>query len=302
MSLELCVLGSAAGGAFPQWNCGCDNCRGVRSGSPRFAPRTEDSLALWDGERCFLVNASPGVNAQLARHSEFWPKAPRGSPVEGVILTNGDIDHTLGLFMLREWQPLAVYATARVREGLEQNAMLRTLLRHEGQLVWRELPLDAPVVLSGPTGVPTAIRVEAFAAPGKPPLHLADRGAHPEDNVGVVLRTTRDTRAVYVSSTALLEPIASRLRGADVVLLDGTFWSEDEPRRFGAPLGARAMGHVPMGGPEGSLAALAGLAARKVVYTHVNNTNPVLDADSAERRAVVEAGASIAEDGLRIAL
>jgi len=302
MSLELCVLGSAAGGGFPQWNCGCDNCRGVRAGDPRFALRTEDSLALWEGERCFLVNASPGVHAQLLRYPEFWPKTSRGSPIEGVILTNGDIDHTLGLFMLREWQPLAVYATARVREGLEQNAMLRTLLRHEGQLVWRELPLDAPVVLCGPTGAPTSIHVEAFAAPGKPPLHLAHRAPHPEDNVGLALRSTGDRRAVYVSSTALLEPVASRLRGADIVLLDGTFWSEEEPRKFGAPLGARAMGHVPIGGPEGSLAGLGALAARNVVYTHVNNTNPVLDAASAERRAVVEAGASIAEDGLRFRL
>jgi pyrroloquinoline quinone biosynthesis protein B len=302
MALELCVLGSAAGGAFPQWNCGCDNCRGVRAGDVRFVARSEDSLALWDGERCFLVNASPGVNAQLVRHPEFWPKALRGSPVEGVILTNGDIDHTLGLFTLREWQPLAVYATTRVREGLERNAMLATLLRREGQLVWRELPLDEPVVLCGPTGAPTSMRVEAFAAPGKPPLHLAQRGPHLEDNVGLVLRGTSDRRAVYASSTALLEPIAARLRGADVLLLDGTFWSEDEPRKFGAPLGARAMGHVPIGGPEGSLAGLEALAARNVFYTHVNNTNPVLDAASAERRAVVEAGAAIAEDGLRLTL
>lgn len=298
--MDVVVLGSAAGGGFPQWNCGCAQCNGVRSGAPGLTRRSQDSVAVSAGDSWFLLNASPDVGTQLGRHEQLWPRSGRGSPVAGVVLTNGDIDHTLGLFVLREWQPLVVYATPRVWEGLQHNAMLRSLQRFEGHLIFRPLELDRRFELVGPLGEPSGLELEAFEAPGNPPLHLADRYARSrEDNVGLSLSSKRGGSVIYASSTASAEPLRSRADGADLLLVDGTFWSDDEPFAFDASRNARAMGHVPISGPEGSLEALAATRAGQRVYTHVNNTNPVLDEHSLARKHAVDAGFVIAEDGMR---
>ena len=298
--MDVLVLGSAAGGGFPQWNCGCAQCAGVRNGAPGLTARTQDSLAVSAGGDWFLINASPDVATQLSRHEELWPKSGRGSPVAGVVLTNGDIDHTLGLFVLREWQPLSVYATPRVWQGLQENAMLRSLQRFEGHLVWRPLELDRATELSGALGEPSGLRVEAFAAPGNPPLHLSGRYAGTaEDNVGLRLSAESGGSVIYASSTASPEPLRTRCDGSDLLLVDGTFWSDDEPLAFDASRNARAMGHVPISGPEGSLTLLAGTRVGKRVYTHVNNTNPILDEHSLARKHVHDAGFVVAEDGMR---
>jgi len=292
---ELLVLGSAAGGGFPQWNCGCANCAAVRRGDARFEARSEDSLALTSSEATFLVNASAGISAQLARHRTLWPRARRDSPVKGIVLTNGDLDHTLGLFVLREWQPLVVYATDRVREGVQENSMLRTLLRVPGQLVWRRLELDQELELEGPRGEKSDIRVTPFSVPGKPPLHREPRTFDPEDNVALSVRGPRGRFAIYASATADLEAVAARWNDCELLLLDGTFWSESEPLELGAPHGARAMGHLPMSGPGGSLSASCPVPERW--FTHVNNTNPALDGSSAERMLVTAGGWDLARDG-----
>jgi pyrroloquinoline quinone biosynthesis protein B len=298
-AMDVLVLGSAAGGGFPQWNCGCPQCSGVRSGAPGLLSRTQDSVAVSAGAGWFLINASPDVGAQLGRHRELWPQSGRGSPIAGVVLTNGDIDHVLGLFVLREWQPLVVYATSRVWQGLQENALLRSLQRFEGHLLFRPLELGRQAELCGPLSEPTGIHLEAFEAPGNPPLHLAHTYASsPEDNIGLSLRSAHGS-AIYVSSTASAEPVRARADGADLLLVDGTFWSDDEPLAFDASRNARAMGHVPISGPEGSLATLASTRVGKRVYTHVNNTNPILDEHSLPRAHVIEAGFLVAEDGMR---
>lgn len=287
------VVGSAAGGGFPQWNCGCPGCVAVRAGREGFAPRTQDSVAVTaDGERFALVNASPDVLEQIKRTRALWPKAPRHTPIEAVILTNGDLDHVLGLFSLRESQPLALYATRAVMRGLEQSVFVRTMRRFEGQLVVRELTLEREIDLANAAGDPIGLRARAFPLPGKLPVHLMGH-AEPsaEDNVGVALSDGGPTLAYAAAS-------ASRdvdLRGHAVVLFDGTFYREDEIVRLGLGKSlAKDMAHVPI---EKSIDA-PGITGRKI-YTHINNTNPILG-PSDERSAVLRAGWEIAFDGMEI--
>ncbi len=301
MTLQAIVLGSAAGGGFPQWNCACTNCARARQGE--LASRTQDSLAIsGDGQSWFLVNASPDLARQIERTPVLWPRLGRSSPIRGLVLTNGDLDHVLGLLLLRENQPLVVYATAEVRAGLEQNVMLRTLQRFEGQLTWQTLELGRERQLAGPDGSASGIFVRAFPAPGKPPLHLIDRVAPSAGhNCALTIRASGETRLVYASATSAIQPIAAELDGASVVLLDGTFWSENELGDRGLG-GAKAsdMAHVVMSGSGGSLALCRELRITLPLYTHINNTNPVLDPQSAERRSLEDHGWQLAEDGLRL--
>jgi pyrroloquinoline quinone biosynthesis protein B len=294
------VLGSAAGGGFPQWNCGCDNCRAVRNGSSAFRARTQESLAVSaDGDAWFLLNASPEIRSQIEAFERLWPRAERHSPIAGLLLTNGDLDHCLGLFSLRESHPLAVYATASVRDGIvKTNVIYRTLERFPGQVTWHSLTLAEELPLGD-----GALRVTAVATPGKLPLHLEGVGsASPGDNVGFVIRDTRTGgRLAYFSGVA--GPSAELLRaldGANIVFFDGTFWSSDELIRAG--LGKRRaedMAHWPVGGEGGSLELLA--RQRGGAYLiHVNNTNPVLREDGPERLAVRRAGVEVAHDGLEL--
>jgi pyrroloquinoline quinone biosynthesis protein B len=304
------VLGAAAGGGFPQWNCGCPNCREARAGylkassgrrPPRVHPRTQDSLAVsGDGERWFLFNASPDIHRQIEATSELHPRGPRHSPIAGVVLTNGDLDHTLGLFSLRESLPFVVHATEAVWRGLaERNAIFRTLERFEGQVVWNKLELDRPAELA------PWLTVVPFAAPGKLPVHLMRDGtASPEDNIGLLARDERTgKRLAYVSSAGAVAPVASRLGDVDTVLFDGTFWSSDELVRLGLSKSrAEDMAHVPIGGDTGSLAGLAGVAIRRRIFVHINNTNPILVEGSPERSAVERAGWEVGFDGMEVSL
>jgi pyrroloquinoline quinone biosynthesis protein B len=303
MALQAIVLGSAAGGGFPQWNCGCPNCERARRGD--LPSRTQDSLAISaNGSGWFLLNASPDLARQIQQQAALWPRAARHSPIRGVVLTNGDLDHVLGLLLLRENQPLTVYATREVRAGLEQNAMLKTLQRFEGQLVWHALEYGREQELLGPGGEASGIFVRAFAAPGKPPVHLM-RGALPSagDNCGVSVRATGSARLVYASATSAIEPIAGELDGAAALLLDGTFWSETELPSAGlGRANARDMAHLPMSGSGGSLALCRELRIGQRWYTHINNSNPVLDPLSAEHARLQADGWQLAEDGLRLSI
>lgn len=301
------VIGSAAGGGFPQWNCGCPNCVGVREGRGDLLARTQDSVAVTsNGERFALVNASPDILAQIKATPALWPKAPRHTPIGAVVLTNGDMDHVLGLFSLRESQPLAIYATPPVWKGLEASVLIRTLKRFEGQVVFRPLAIGEEVELADAAGEGLGIRLRAFAAPGKLPVHLMGHAAaSPEDNVGLSLRDSagKDAGAIaYAAACASLEGVD--LAGHAAVLFDGTFHREDELVRLGLSKAlARDMAHMPISGPGGSLAAAGALESMhntRKIFTHVNNTNPIL-ADTEERRAVLAAGWEIAFDGMEIA-
>ncbi len=286
---------------MPQWNCGCDNCRLARSGDARVLPRTQDAIAVRArGDRVLLVNASPDVLRQIERSPELHPRAARDTPVAAIALTNGDLDHVLGLLSLRESQPLTVLATARVRAGLvERNAMLRTLARTPDQIAWRALPIGQEVAVPD-----VGVGVTAVAVAGKLPVHLVGVLApSPEDNVALRVRDLETGRVLLVATAVgSLDGVERLLEGADAVLFDGTFWSEDELPAQGLGRGrARDMAHVPIGGPDGSLRRLATWGGRRV-YTHVNNTNPVLREGSAERAAVERAGCEIAFDGMEVAL
>jgi pyrroloquinoline quinone biosynthesis protein B len=306
-SVRIRVLGSAAGGGFPQWNCGCPNCRGVREGTIRATPRTQESVAVSaDGRAWFLLNASPEIRAQIESFPALHPRAPRHSPLQGIVLTNGDLDHCLGLLCLRESHPLVVYATERVRRGFtEGNVLYRTLQRFADHVTWRILKLGREEELTTDGG-PSGLSVEARAIPGKPPLHLEGvMAADPEDNVALRIRDTARGRLVAYASgvAAVTAAVRETLAAADCVFFDGTFWSSDELTALA--LGtkrAEDMAHLPIGGPPGSLAMLAGLGARRRIYIHVNNTNPLLREDSPERRAAEAAGWDVAYDGMEVVL
>ncbi|MEO6572443.1 MAG: pyrroloquinoline quinone biosynthesis protein PqqB [Polyangiaceae bacterium] len=304
--MRICVLGSAAGGGFPQWNCGCPNCRDVRLGSTVLRARTQDSLAFsTDGDSWFVVNASPDIHRQIQATPALAPRALRHSPIQAIVLTNGDLDHVLGLFSLRESLPLAIYATDAVRTGLVENPIFRTLERFEGQVVWRRLEVGRELPLTGTDGAPSGLTVEARAAKGKLPVHLekGSKSASPEDNVGLWIREPSTKKsAVYLAATSSVAPFVSSL-DADCVFVDGTFWSSDELPALGASKSrAEDMAHLPIGGDEGSLSKLSSIAARRKIYTHINNTNPILREDSIERGLVERAGWEVAFDGMEIDL
>ncbi len=238
------VLGSAAGGGLPQWNCGCDNCELVRRGDPRIEARTEDSLLVSGDAGNLLVNASPSVLRQIEKTEALWPRARRGTGISAIVLTNGDLDHVLGLFSLRESQPLVVYATERVWRGLMENAMMRTLARFEGQVRHER------IVVGQARDVPeVGVTLTAFAAPGKPPVHLPG-APHDEDNIGL-----RIGPIAIATSVRDVSAIREDIAGSRVTFLDGTFFSSDElaSQNVGRAR-AEDMAHQPL---DKSLAELA---------------------------------------------
>jgi pyrroloquinoline quinone biosynthesis protein B len=258
-----------------------------------------------DGKAWFLLNASPEIRQQIEAYPPLHPRAARHSPIQGIVLTNGDLDHCLGILSLRESHPLTVYATDAVRRGFtEHNVLYRTLERFRGQVTWRTLQLgrEQELILEG--GAPSGLAVEPAPVPGKAPIHLEGlQPAGPEDNVAVRVRERATGRAIaYASAVGGITPgVLQALEGAGCVFFDGTFWSDDELIAGG--LGdkrAGEMAHVPVGGPGGSLERLAGLAAGRKVYIHVNNTNPLLREDGPERALAAAAGWEVAWDGMEL--
>jgi pyrroloquinoline quinone biosynthesis protein B len=292
--VQIRVLGAAAGGGLPQWNCGCPNCRKARSGSRDVAPRTQECVAVsFDGARWLLLNASPEIRSQIESFPKLHPREPRHSPIAGIVLTNGDLDHCLGLLSLRESHPLTIYATSAVQRGFTVGNMLyQTLERFPGQVTWR--PVEGELC--------DGLSAKAIPTPGKPPIHLERCAAiDPEENIGVVLHERiSGKRLAYFSAAAGITPaMREAMDAADCVFFDGTFWSSDELIRLGVGTKrANDMAHIPV---AESLAALDGLDARKI-YIHINNTNPMLDRTSAESRLVENAGWEIAEDGMEFSL
>jgi pyrroloquinoline quinone biosynthesis protein B len=277
----------------------------VREGTVRAAARTQESVAVSaDGDVWFLLNASPEVRQQIESFPALHPRDLRHSPISGIVLTNGDLDHCLGLLSLRESQPLTVYATGAVRRGFtEGNVLYRTLERFAEQVSWRSLELGREQPLLGPGGRPSGLTVQALPVPGVRPLHLGGGSSHPEDNVGLRIRSERIALAYAPGAGAVTDEVRALLEGASCVFFDGTFFRSDELAELHA--GARSaeeMGHLPVGGARGSLAQLPPRAGARRIYIHINNSNPILREDSPERLEVIAAGWEVAHDGMEMAL
>jgi pyrroloquinoline quinone biosynthesis protein B len=302
------LLGTAAGGGFPQWNCNCGNCRGVRAQTIQVRARTQSCVALSaDGRRWFLLNASPDLRVQLESSPSFWPPqiATRGTTVEAVLLSDADLDHTLGLLLLREGGDRTIYATASVRNALSTGLGLADTLSAYCRVTWRE-PVCELAPLMYADGSASGLDYAAIPLSGKPPRYMRERvAAQEDDEVGYRFVDERTGgRLLFLPSVvALDEALKAHIRDCDVLLLDGTFWSEHEMQEMGAGTTTAAqMGHLPVGGADGSLRQIAALSVPRVIYTHINNTNPMLREDGPEHAAVRAAGAEIGWDGLTLDL
>jgi pyrroloquinoline quinone biosynthesis protein B len=302
--VRVVVLGSAAGGGFPQWNSNGAGCRRARAGDPAAEPRTQASLAVSaDGEQWFLINASPDLREQIGRSPFLHPRPPaaggaeRNSPIAGVVLTSADVDAVAGLLNLRERQPFTLYATERVLSVLDANPIFEVLNR--------EVVARRDVALGETTDLGGGLTLELFATPGKTPLYLEtdDAPAITLDGVTVGAALADDAGAVLFipSCAAMTDDLRERIAAARVVFFDATLWRDDEMivQGAGAKTGRR-MGHMSLSGPQGTLAALAGIDGPEKILIHINNTNPVLLADSPERAEVEQAGWSVARDGQEI--
>jgi pyrroloquinoline quinone biosynthesis protein B len=297
--MRIAILGSCAGGGLPQWNCGGPNSVRARAGDPDVPPRSQPSLALSAGDgRWSVVNASPDVRDQLARFPGLHPRpGTRDIPLDTVAITNADLDHVLGLMVMREALPYRIVSTGWVREALlSHNAVFRLV-----EPAWGTVQLDE----SFPLDREGVLEARFFPVPGKVPGHLSGLAAnHPEATVGLRVTDGRTgRRLVYAPGIQRLDSgTLAELAAADLRFVDGTFFTADEllAMRPGAP-DAFAMGHVPISGEGGSLEVLAPLPGR-TFYVHINNTNPILDAGSAEARAVARAGIGIAQDGMELEL
>lgn len=296
MTLRARILGAAAGGGLPQWNCGCDNCALARRGD--IPAQTQSSLAVSaDGEAWAILNASPDIRDQLARTPELHPTGLRKMPLRAVLVTNGDIDHIAGLLTLREMQPFTLFATPQIHEVLRANPVFDAL---NDSVVDR-----VRISLEQPFDLLPGLTATLFAVPGKVPLYMEGEEVQTdmmgEQTVGVLLDSYK-TLTVFIPGCAhLSDGLRARIAGADTVFFDGTLWQDDEMIRagLGHKTGAR-MGHMSMSGPDGSIAAFDGMDIGRKVFIHMNNTNPVLRPDSPERARAEAAGWTIGQDGMEI--
>jgi pyrroloquinoline quinone biosynthesis protein B len=306
--LRIVVLGAAAGGGVPQWNCGCAVCQAARNGGPQ---STQASIAISaDGEHWFLINASPDLRQQLIATPQLHPKAGRlrHSPIAGVILTNGEVDAVAGLLAMREGSPFTIYAHPRVLAILKANSIFNVL--SETNVRRQPIAIDKAFELELPDGSPSGIEIVPFAVPGKGAWYLEGK-AHPAgddaagDTLGLRIGDKASGKHLYfLAACAKVTPeLKQRLAGAPLAFFDGTVWRDDE--LIAAGLSAKtgqAMGHIAMSGDNGAIAALADLGIDRKIFLHINNSNPALLGDSAERKAAERAGWQIPADGTEITL
>ncbi|MBA3800161.1 MAG: pyrroloquinoline quinone biosynthesis protein PqqB [Geodermatophilaceae bacterium] len=290
------VLGSAAGGGYPQWNCSCPTCRAVRDGTRPARARTQSSIAVSpDRERWFLFNASPDIRAQFEAFPGLRPGADRATPLEAVLLTDAEIDHTLGLLLLREGRGIRLHATEATYATLTSGTGVLTTLERYCPVEWTPVVPGQNVSLGG-------ISYRAFDVPTAKPDRF---GTGTDEGRVVGYRLTDESTgraAVYLPGVQELNPtVLTELEDCACLLIDGTCWHDDELIRLGlAEKTAHDMGHLFLGGPGGSLEQLSRLPIGRKIYIHINNTNPILLEDSPERRQVEQSGMEVASDGLEV--
>ncbi|MFC4860823.1 pyrroloquinoline quinone biosynthesis protein PqqB [Pseudomonas sp. MAHUQ-62] len=304
--MHIQILGSAAGGGFPQWNCNCHNCRGVRSGKVRAQPRSQSSIALSaNGVDWVLCNASPDIRAQLEAFPPLQPaRRVRDTGIAAIILMDSQIDHVTGLLSLREGCPHQVWCTEMVHQDLSTGFPLFTMLQHwNGGLAWHPIDLASPVFeIPACTGLKlTAIPLRSSAPPYSP--HRGN--PHPGDNIGLFIEDLASGGSLFYAPGLgqVDETLLGWMRRADCLLVDGTLWRDDEMRHceVGDKLGSE-MGHLPQSGPGGMIEVLDGISGPRKVLIHINNTNPILDVDSRERAELGRHGIEVAWDGMSIEL
>jgi len=312
--MQVKILGSAAGGGFPQWNCACPNCRSVRAGTFSGKPRTQTQLAIsTDSKHWFLLGASPDLRGQIESKSELHPRADhnstRHSPIAGAVLLNADIDHVLGLLLLRELQPLRVHTTKSVRRILtKDNSMFAMLQRVPDQISWNEFMPASQFSLLTPAGEDSGLRCRAIPLGSHFPAYISaprrSQLSPLESSLGLIVESPSGKRLAFMPAVpAIDQNVLKLLDSADVILFDGTFWSADELIRIqGSAQSSWDMGHVPVSSETGSLKKLAHINKPRKIYVHINNTNPMLNEASPEYQQVREAGWEIAEDGCQFEL
>ncbi len=304
--MHIKILGSAAGGAFPQWNCNCRNCRSLRDGTLKGKARTQTQLAIGNDNRAwFLLNSSPDLRGQIEATPVLHPRHHgRTSPIGGVLLTSADIDQVAGLLSLRELQPFRIYCTASIRRILqEDNSVFAMLNRVPYQVSWVDISCDGSFCLQALPERGAGINCSVFSLGNRFPAYVSDDRSlalkQEEALLGVFATSSSGRGLAYMPAVpAVDDSLLKRLEEVDLLLFDGTFWSDDELIKVqGSASTAREMGHIPVSGAEGSLRKLAGLRRPRKVFLHVNNTNPMLDESGPEYREVRAAGWEVAEDG-----
>lgn len=300
------ILGSAAGGGFPQWNCNCHNCRLLRDGVLAGKPRLQTQVAVSQTPNSwFLLNASPDLRTQIERTAVLHPQGKgRNSPIDGVLLTGADIDQIAGLLSLREWHRFSLYCAPSIRRILEEdNSIFHMLARRPNQLSWHAITPEKSFPLLDPAGTNSGIGCTVFPLGGRYPAYVVPRRSFDlkpdEAQLGVILESPSGGRLAYLPAVRDISPsLLERLALVDLMLFDGTFWSDNELIEFeSSGSSAREMGHTPVSGANGSLEKLAGLRRPRKVFIHLNNTNPMLDELSMPYREVREAGWEVAQDG-----
>lgn len=303
--MRIRILGSAAGGRFPQWNCGCGNCVAVRQGTFSGKPRTQAQLAVSaDGLSWFLAGASPDLAVQIENSAELHPRALRDSPIAGVVLASADLDHVVGLLLLRELQPLRVYAAPSILRILrEENSMFGMLNRIDPQVVWTAMRADAQFPLLAADGKDSGVRCQVHNLSGRYPKYVRIDVANldRDEATAALFFESAGKRVAYVPAVgALSDALLAKIHRADLLLFDGTFWSDDELQRvLGSGETAYQMGHIPV---EQSLRLLKDVRVGRKMFIHLNNTNPILNEASAEHQAVRQAGWEVAEDNWQVEL
>ena len=305
--MQIRILGAAAGGGFPQWNCSCRNCADVRAGKPGFRARTQCSLAVSaNGSDWVLLNTAPDLRQQINETPELGARADgglRNSPIKAAVLTGGDVDFIAGLLNLRELQPFSVYGAKRVIATLDANSIFNVL--DKSLVERREMPFDTPVPIAD-----TGLVVEAFAVPGKVALYLEDKtagdfGSREGDTIGLKVSDPASGHYFfYIPGCAEVDAdLARRIAGAPLVFFDGTLYTDDEMIELGlSPKTGKRMGHISMSGSDGSIAALSKLKVGRKIFVHINNSNPILDEGSAARKTAEGAGWEVGYDGMEVRL
>ncbi|WP_026679467.1 pyrroloquinoline quinone biosynthesis protein PqqB [Fictibacillus gelatini] len=308
--MRIRVLGTAAGGGFPQWNCACPNCQGARAGDDRLRPQLQSSLAVSANEKdWYLVNAGPDVHRQIESFPALFPgPGVRETPLAGVILTDAELDHTIGLLSLREGSRLSIYGTESVRKTLHSAFPVFPMLHNYCRWEWHSLyPGFCERIGDSGENAEGSISLEVVPVSRKPPLYVnSSIEEHcPEEiwEVGLVFHNERSGRrlAYFPTLERMTPKVEACLRKAHIVMVDGTFWSDDELVKMGATeRNAQRMGHLPISGRGGIAETLATFPAERKILIHINNSNPVLHKDSIERKTLEQLGFEIAYDGMEV--